>query len=152
VSPEEALARASIRVTQNAYHTRAERGRGDEAAALFTEDGVLEFTEETHRGRHSIADALNGVGRTSREAAAPESSSPANATQFFLRHHLTTSHVEFVSDSEANGWSYFLVISPIGLDHAGRYIDTYERRGDDWLIASRRVSLDWTAENSVVRQ
>jgi hypothetical protein len=77
--------------------------------------------------------------------AADEMSSP-----FLLRHHLTTSHVEFVSETEARGWSYFLVISRIGLDHAGRYVDTYLADRAEWRFAKRRVSLDWKAENSVV--
>jgi hypothetical protein len=154
VTPEEALARAAIRVTQNAYHAHAERGRGDLVAELFAPGGLLEFSAQTHEGRTAISAALSGVGRT------PPTASPATqgatkpaaspGARFFLRHHLTTSHVEFVSDTEARGWSYFLVVSGIGLDHAGRYIDTYVADGGDWLFASRRVSLDWKAEDSVV--
>jgi hypothetical protein len=149
VTPEEALARASIRVTQNAYHAHAERGRGDLVSELFTADGVLEFSDQTHEGRPAIAAALQGVGRTP-PVERPEAPQDAPRAPFLLRHHLTTSHVEFVSDTEARGWSYFLVISRIGLDHAGRYIDTYVAEGDQWRFAKRRVSLDWKAENSVV--
>ncbi len=138
MTPEEALARECIRQTQNAYHAKAERGRAAEVAELFTEDGTLEFSAETFHGRAAIAAALGGVG--AKVPAAP----------FFLRHHLTTSHVEFVSEDEAKGWSYFLVISPIGLDHAGRYIDTYVNDNDRWLFASRRVSIDWMSDDSVV--
>jgi hypothetical protein len=156
MTPEEAVARASIRVTQNAYHARAERNRASEVADLFTPDGVLEFTAQTHRGRDAIAAAFTAVAPSGPAVpsgrAVPSAAAEAVQTPFFLRHHLTTSHVEFVNDNEAKGWSYFLVISPIGLDHAGRYIDTYVRTGDDWLFATRRVSLDWQAENSVVRR
>jgi hypothetical protein len=149
MTPEEALARAAIRVTQNAYHAHAERGRGDLVAELFVPDGVLEFSEQTHEGRAEIAAALQGVGRTP-PAERPVPTPDVPQAPFLLRHHLTTSHVEFVSDTEARGWSYFLVISRIGLDHAGRYVDTYVADGEDWRFAKRRVSLDWKAENSVV--
>jgi len=28
--------------------------------------------------------------------------------------------------------------------YGGRYLDTYEKRGDEWRIASRRYIMDWT--------
>lgn len=31
-----------------------------------------------------------------------------------------------------------------GKMYGGRYLDTYEKRGDEWRIASRRYILDWT--------
>jgi hypothetical protein len=38
----------------------------------------------------------------------------------------------------------------IGLDHCGRYRDTFVPVGDDWLIKHRFVSTDWVAPNSTM--
>jgi hypothetical protein len=38
----------------------------------------------------------------------------------------------------------------IGLDHVGRYRDTFVPDGDTWLIKHRKVSTDWAASNSAM--
>jgi hypothetical protein len=135
------LAREAIRFTQAAYHMAGDRGRLDELAAVFTEDGILELSSGTHAGRDAIKAGLSGVVRPSLTSSTPGGPS-------FRRHHLTTSHVEFDGPGSANGWSYFFVVSPIGLDHAGRYVDRYAAVGERWLIARRRVCVEWAAADS----
>jgi hypothetical protein len=39
----------------------------------------------------------------------------------------------------------------IGPDHAGYYLDIFRKEGDLWLIAHRRVRMDWEAGNSLFR-
>jgi hypothetical protein len=46
--------------------------------------------------------------------------------------------------------SYFTVLTEIGLDHDGRYRDTFVPVGDQWLIEHRYVSVDWRAERSTM--
>ena len=46
--------------------------------------------------------------------------------------------------------SYFTVLTEIGLDHYGRYRDTFVPVGDQWLIEHRYVSVDWRAERSTM--
>ncbi|NDA77956.1 MAG: hypothetical protein EBY07_09205 [Actinobacteria bacterium] len=71
-----------------------------------------------------------GAGRPDR---LPDGSIP------LLRHNLTTSRVEFIDDDRAQGWTYFMAMTRFGLDHAGRYIDTFCREGERWLIEDRRI-------------
>jgi hypothetical protein len=75
-----------------------------------------------------------------------------DAPRVFLRHNLTTRRIEFRGPTEADAWTYFFVMTPIGLDHCGVYVDRFVRQGDQWLIASRRVKIDWRAENSSMLQ
>lgn len=37
-----------------------------------------------------------------------------------------------------------------GLDHIGRYRDTFVPDGDTWLIKHRKVSTDWAAPDSAM--
>jgi hypothetical protein len=60
-----------------------------------------------------------------------------------LRHNLTTSRVEFDDSDTARGWTYFLSLTRHGLDHTGRYIDTFRRHGERWLIADRQIVVEW---------
>ena len=69
----------------------------------------------------------------------------------FVRHNLTTSRIEFVSDAEADCWTYFIVYTKFGPDHMGTYIDKFRKHGDRWLIAHRRVKLHWKNEASTFR-
>ena len=49
---------------------------------------------------------------------------------------------------QARAWSYFLVVSEIGLDHAGRYVDRLECRDGAWRIVHRRVVVEWSSPDS----
>jgi hypothetical protein len=135
------VAREAIRYTLAAYHLAGDRGRIDELVATFTEDGILELANGTFTGRAAIAERLRQVGA---RPAQPSS------VRMFLHHHLTTSQVEIAGEGEATGYSYFLVMSPVGLDHCGRYADRYRRVGDRWLIARRKTTISWASPDSVI--
>jgi hypothetical protein len=38
------------------------------------------------------------------------------------------------------------------MDHAGRYVDTFKRHGDRWLIADRRILVEWYGSPSWYEQ
>lgn len=139
MTPAEVVAREEIRRTLAAYHFSGDRGRLDEMVAVFTEDGVLELSTGRHLGRTAIREFLSGVG------VAPDRPRPA-----FLQHHLTTSSIELDGVDAALGFHYFLVTSPVGLDHCGRYRDSYRQVGDRWLISSRTATVTWASPDSVV--
>jgi hypothetical protein len=141
MTPEQAAAIASIRHTQSVYATEGDRGRVDALLDTFTEDGVLEFHGRSHRGRAAVRAALTPAVDANRERAEPG----------FLRHNLTTCRVELDGDDAANGWTYFMVMTPIGLDHTGVYVDRFRREGDRWLLEHRRVKIDWAAPGSTQR-
>jgi hypothetical protein len=147
MTPEQLLAREAIAHTQSIYNTEGDRGRLDGLLLTFTVDGVLELDRGTFKGRDAIRSALStAVDEKRREAADPV----PGAARVFLRHNLTTRRVEFVSDDEADVWTYFFVMTPIGLDHSGVYVDRFVRQGESWLIARRRVKVDWQSDDSTI--
>lgn len=142
MTPEQAVAREAIRYTQSAYHLAGDRGRVAELVECFAPDGVLELSVGEFVGRDAIAKRLSQVGTD--VPPLPPGSKP------FLHHHLTTSHIEFTSEDSATGSSYFQVLSPVGLDHCGRYADVYVRVGERWLIQRRKATVSWAAPDSIV--
>jgi hypothetical protein len=142
VTPDEVVAREAIRFTQSAYHAAGDRGRVSDLVACFTADGVLEIASGTFEGRDAIAERLSAVGKPA--------GAPVTTGRPFLHHHLTTSHIEVTGPDTARASSYFLVMSPIGIDHCGRYADTYRLVGDRWLIERRVVTISWASPDSFV--
>jgi hypothetical protein len=49
----------------------------------------------------------------------------------------------------ARGWTYFVVLTDVGPDHAVVYIARFSREKEDWLIADRRVRIDRVSEHSL---
>jgi hypothetical protein len=153
---DELLARESIRQTLARYNIFGDRVRVDEFLEAFAEDGILEFGGERagevtrHEGRAAIRAWMTDWKRQ------PPSTDPKPAqappAHMFVRHHLTTSHIEFTGPDTAEGRTYFAVYTPIGQDHAGVYTDRFRKVGDHWLIAHRKVRTEWRAENSFFQQ
>lgn len=144
---DELLARESIRATLAAYTVAGDRLRADELAATFTEDGILEseFVPESDAFHFAGRDAIKGW--LTRWTQAPANQQTHSAT--FVRHHLSTSHITLSSGNSARARTYWTAYTDIGADHCGYYLDELLKVGDDWLIAHRRVRLDWRAANSL---
>jgi hypothetical protein len=146
---EELLARESIRRTMARYNTAGDRLQTDRFTAVFTEDGVLEseavgeMDRFRYEGRAAIRDWFGRWGETS----ADEDSPAPRAT--FVRHHLSTCDIELTGADTATARTYWTAYTDIGPDHCGCYLDEFRRVGDDWLIAHRRVRLDWRSPDSL---
>jgi hypothetical protein len=145
MTPDQLLAREAIAHTQSVYNTEGDRGRLDGLLATFTDDGVLELDRGVFTGRAEIRAALSPAVDAKRTEAGAD-----GGPRVFLRHNLTTRRIEFRGPAEADAWTYFFVMTPVGLDHCGVYVDRFVQQGDQWLIASRRVKIDWRAENSSI--
>jgi hypothetical protein len=136
----ELLAYEGVRRTLARYTLAGDRGRVDELATCFSPQGVLEVDGGwTARGRDEIR----------RRTGATADTATRQRTSPLMRHHLTTQRIELDSDGSARAWTYFLVVSEIGPDHAGRYVDRLARSGDEWLIVHRRVVVEWQSRDSV---
>jgi hypothetical protein len=61
---------------------------------------------------------------------------PTETRPTLVRHHLTTSHVT-INGALAAARTYFFVLSNIGPDHAGVYVDRLENGAEGWQIAHR---------------
>ncbi|AXE66253.1 hypothetical protein BBF93_04955 [Hyphomonas sp. CACIAM 19H1] len=120
------------------YTINGDRGKLDGLAACFAPDGVLEFPGASAKGPAEIFRTL--------------SSGPRNPSLTLVRHHLTSSLIEFETDETATGRTYFQVCSDAGLDHIGVYADRFVRLDDGWRIARRHVRIDWQSPGSLFRR
>jgi ketosteroid isomerase-like protein len=132
----ELVARETIRELVARYAHGVDRGRFDEVAALFADDGVLELPEGRRlTGPNAIREFLGGTRDTLR----------AGATSPLIRHHVASHRIDVEGPDGAVGYAYFLVVTGGGPDHWGRYVDRYVRAGNRWCFAARRVRLDGRA-------
>ena len=140
---EELRAREQIRDIISRYNHAGDRGRIEELAACFAEDGVLEIAGTGEfAGRAAIIEQLRGV--------VAEGARAVEAPRVF--HHVSSIKIEFTSFDEARAYSYFLVFTEVGLDHWGRYSDRFKLRAGDWEFAHRRVRVHGATPNSRMAQ
>lgn len=130
----------AIRNTLAAYNMAGDRLRLEALAALFLEDGVLETSIGAFRGRQEIIDGLGGRGR-------PAPTAEQGPT--LLRHNLTTCHITVTSPDTAEARTYFMVLTNVGLDHAGHYVDRLRKLDGAWMFERRIVRIDWASKQSV---
>ena len=150
MTPEDLLAREAIRDTLARYTMAGDRLKVADFAACFTEDAVIEAdgvpTDRAFRyeGREAIRAWQQ---RWLDEAIAGRAVHAAS----FARHHLTTSQIDLTGPDSARARTYWQAWTDIGPDHAGYYLDEFRREGGRWLIAQRRIRLDWEAGASLFR-
>ena len=134
-------ARESIRDLVTRYNSYGDSGLFDRMLELFAADAVMELGEEVHRGRDAIRAMLTSV---------PEKSSRDSSQRpAYIRHCTATHQIDLVDEGAASGRCYFYVLSRVGLDHWGRYLDDYRVIGGHWRFARRRVLTDGISEDSV---
>jgi len=149
VTLDELLARECIHQTMVDYNMAGDRLRIEDFLTVFTDDAILE-TEGVPE-----ADTFRYVGRTEiREwmerwtrGPSADQARPTQAT--FIRHHLSTSQIELTGSDSARARTYFTAYTDIGADHCGQYVDAYRKVGERWLIAHRRIRLDWRSPDSL---
>ncbi|GAA1018870.1 hypothetical protein Aple_025620 [Acrocarpospora pleiomorpha] len=62
----------------------------------------------------------------------------------FIRHHLTTIHIEFTSETTATADSYYIAFTDLAQpDHWGRWRDTLRREADGrWMLTSKQPVVE----------
>ena len=99
------IARESIRDLVARYAHAADRGRFDEVAELFTEDGVLELPgDRIAAGREAIRTFLTGTGTDLRSAT----------ERPWVRHHVSNHRIILHDAGGAEGYAYFFVVTERG--------------------------------------
>jgi hypothetical protein len=137
----ELVARERIRDTLTLYNWSGDAGRIEDLTQTFCPDGELEVRGTAAlAGRTAIAEFLGGVTAPSAGAGIKR----------IVRHALTNIRFTALTPERAQVSSYFTVFTEIGLDHYGRYRDVFALVGEEWLIAHRFVSTDWSAPNSTM--
>lgn len=145
---DELVAREAIRATMAKYNASGDRLKVDDYAACFTEDGVIEARHDDpasafrYEGRAAIRD---WQARWLERSAAGDRVHQAS----FVRHHLSTCHIELTGATTAEARTYWVAWTDIGPDHAGLYLDVFRKVGEEWLIAHRRVREDWRSPASL---
>jgi hypothetical protein len=135
----ELAAREGVRDTIAAYADAGDRLRLDDLAETFATDGVLEVKGRAPAtGREAIVAMLRDPSSRPRPSSDP----------FFIRHFITNVRFVSVTPDEVHSTAYFLVLTPDGPDHWGRYRDRLARVGDEWLFTHRLVAVDAAVEGS----
>jgi SnoaL-like domain len=99
---------------------------------------VMETDGDVHVGHEEIRTIF-----TTAAAAALRWPEPVG-----MRHSTSTLQIDVAGPSEASSRCYYQVVTRDGLDHWGRYLDTYCVREGRWLFAHRREFVDGTVPGS----
>lgn len=139
MNPDHTADRVHILHTMSVYAISVDCGDVDGVVSVFMPDGRLE-----------LSGGASAVGRAAIRAfytpllavVRPDGALP------LLRHNLTSSRVEFVDADTASCRTYFMSVTPYGLDTCGHYVDTFRRHGTRWLVDRRCIVVDWYASPS----
>jgi len=147
---EEVLARESIRKTLTNYTMAGDRLKEKEFVAVFTDDAILETdgVPQQDTFRHEGRAAIEAWMRRWRQSAGSTQETVHQAT--FVRHHLSTCQIEFADSVTARVRTYWTAYTDIGPDHCGYYVDTLRKVDEQWLIAHRKIRMDWRSANSLM--
>jgi len=138
----ELVAREQIRDTLARYNWAGDAGRLDELAETFCADGVLEIRGlQPLRGRSEIVAFLGDVTGNITVSA---------DVKPIVRHNVANVLFTNVTRDQGQVSCYFTVVTHVGLDHLGRYRDSFVSDGNTWLIKHRKVSTDWAAPDSAM--
>lgn len=139
MEPWELTGREQVRDLIARYTWAGDRGRFDDLVACFSEDGVLDVGDHGGRwvGRGEIARQLQGVAARVADQAVATGVAPGP-----VHHHVSSIQLGDVTEVEMSARSYFLVVTAVGVDHWGRYLDRFRRIADDWLFTERVVRVD----------
>ena len=143
---QELLAREAIRDLVARYNANGDSGRFEQVMELFTDDAFMAADGTEYRGKGEILTLFTGASDQVKSGGPDGSSGP---TPSYIRHFTATHQIDIVDEHSATGRAYFAVLSPVGLDHWGRYVDTYQVVDGRWLFASRIVTTDDMAPDSV---
>ncbi len=133
----EVAARESIRDLVARYNANGDSGRFVEVLELFAPDAVMTIDDVVKRGLDEILTIFTGA-RDGLNLA----STPGGTTPNYVRHMTATHQIDLIDHYTANGRCYFQVLTSVGLDHWGRYVDEYRCIDGRWRFATRRVMVD----------
>jgi hypothetical protein len=134
------LAREEIRDLVVRYNSYGDSGLFDRMLGLFAPDAVVEIGGDIYRGLPEIRQAFTGV--------LAHTSKPGGS-RAYLRHCTATHQIDLVDETTATGRCYFFVLTAVGLDHWGRYLDEYQVVSAQWRFTRRRVLTDALSPQSI---
>jgi len=129
----ELQAREAIRDLVARYNANGDSGRFAQVLELFAPDAQMVLPDGTRTGHDEIITIFTGAKDDLWTAAG----APA-----YVRHVTGTHQIDLVDPTQATGRLYFQVITSVGLDHWGRYVDEYRCLDGRWRFARRQVTVD----------
>ena len=134
------IARESIRDLVARYNANGDTGRFAQVRELFSPEATMDIGDgKVYRGLDDVMTIFTGT---------KEATGAASALTH-VRHSTTTHQIDLIDEFHASGRLYFFVVTDIGLDHWGRYVDSYVSLNGQWKFASRKVTVDGWAETSL---
>lgn len=129
----ELVARESIRDLVARYNANGDTGRFDQVLELFAPDAVMEIEGEAPKvGHDEIRTIFTGAAGRADWGDQP----------VYLRHVTGTHQIDLVDEAHATGRCYYFVLTAVGLDHWGRYLDEYRVVDGRWRFSHRKVFTD----------
>ncbi|MDV6264930.1 nuclear transport factor 2 family protein [Rhodococcoides yunnanense] len=142
---ETLVARELVRDRYARYNRAGDKGRLDDLAACFTEDGELEARNSfTAKGRQNIIDTLTAV---SAELLA-QTTAHAAGDRPIVRHFVASLRFDSITPDHIESSAYFAVFHADAADHWGTYRDVLVPAGDVWLFERRLVVIEGTRPGS----
>ena len=136
---DELLIREAIEYTMSRYCSAIDRAAYDELTDVFTPDAVVTFsTNPPLVGRDTIIAGMT-AGAERRGSLLPEN---------FQRHILGNAIINVLDGQTAKAVHYILLLTELGPDQAGVYMDDFVKSGDRWLVARRTVNSEWIRPDS----
>jgi hypothetical protein len=136
----ELTARESIRDLVARYNANGDTGRFDRVVELFAPDAVMDTGDTVERVG---LEEIRSIFTNARDRASYGEHS------VYLRHMTATLQIDLIDQTAAKGRCYYFVLTAIGLDHWGRYIDEYRTVDGVWKFARRRVTVDGRTAGSL---
>jgi hypothetical protein len=136
----ELVARESIRDLVARYNANGDSGRFEQLRALFAPDAVMDTPISGVRTGH---EEIIGIFADARDNA--NKGNPP----MYLRHMTSTHQIDIIDESAAKGRCYYFVLTAVGLDHWGRYIDHYRTVDGVWKFARRWVTVDGSSPTAM---
>ena len=137
---EALVARDGIRDLVSRYNANGDTGRFEQVRELFCADAVMQIGRDSvYTGIDEIMSVFTGASDGTARSSGPS----------YVRHFTATHQIDLIDATNARGRLYFAVLTDVGLDHWGVYMDTYRVEEGRWKFASRRVTVDGYAPNSL---
>jgi hypothetical protein len=122
------------------YNANGDSGRYDQVVELFAPDAVMQIGDgKEYVGLAEIRTIFTSTG----------SSIAFGSHPIYLRHMTATHQIDVIDENLAKGRCYYLVLTAIGLDHWGRYVDEYRPVEGVWKFSRRTVTIDGRSEASL---
>lgn len=136
----ELAAREAIRDLVARYNANGDTGRFDQVVELFAPDAVMDTGEG---GERVGAEEIRSIFTGARDGAS------YGDHPVYLRHMTATLQIDLIDQAAAKSRCYYFVLTAIGLDHWGRYIDEYRTVDGTWRFARRHVTVDGRTPGSL---